>query len=241
MGDAEARREAGLCVALGLKLCLEALRLGAEIDELWLTSSALERSGEECSELMRVSRESVMMSESVSDKLSEQRAPQGVLALVRLPECAGEYELVTAARAVALCSVQDPANVGAALRTAAAFGYRALLTSDCADPFSPKSLRASMGAAFAVPITMFASGEKMTAALCGAGLTTLAATLAPGAQTLGQFTKPDRLAIVIGSEGRGLPASVAGMCDKALTIPILDRVESLNAAAAAAILMWELR
>lgn len=239
--DASARRSQGLCVALGYKLCMEAARLGAVIEEVWMTSDMLELNRADADELIRESLETVIMNESVCQKLAEQRTPQGVLALVRIPEATTLQELARAERAVALCSVQDPANVGAALRTAAALGYRAAVTADCADPYSPKSLRASMGAAFAARPAVFDDGVEMTAALKSAGFTTLAATLSPDADELGGCEPPERPAVVIGSEGRGLPPEVAAACDRALTIPIDGAVESLNAAAAAAVIMWELR
>ena len=236
--DAGERRSSGLCVAHGFKLCGEAARLGCAIEELWLTEEALGRFPGRCAALGAAAAQTVVMSVAVEDRLSDQRSPQGALAVVRIPL---EADPAAAGRLVALCGVQDPANVGGALRTAAALGYAAALAGDSADPYSPKALRASMGAVFAVRPARCADGAGLARSLSGMGFATLAATLAPGASRLDELQKPGRPAIFIGSEGSGLSAEVAGACGAALTIPISDRAESLNAAAAAAILMWELR
>lgn len=235
------RRTSGECVAYGLKLADEAARLGAEIKELWLTESAAERCEIAYPDLANAACETVMMSESVAEKLSDQPSKQGALAVISIPNILGVDEITTSNRIIALCGVQDPANVGTAIRTASAFGWRVLLDAHCADPFSPKALRSSMGAVFSMPIARTPDMTDAIAQLLNANHEVLAATLRKSALTLGEFIVPQKLTIAIGSEGRGLPQAVEQACPAAISIPMTKNVESLNAAAAAAILMWELR
>ncbi|MDO4565926.1 MAG: RNA methyltransferase [Oscillospiraceae bacterium] len=234
------RREAGLCVLEGFKLCGEALRLGLSIEELWISEAALEKNKKEAEGLIASSKSAVLMSEGVCEKLTEQKSPQGALALVSLPAPLENAELGKFKKAAALCSVQDPANVGAAARCAAAFGYALVLTADCADLFSPKALRASMGAALRLPFAVFPGEREMLAALQSAGFETLAAAMTEDAEPLGDFEAPERFALLIGSEGRGLPEDIISACSRRVAIPVSAAVESLNASAAAAVLMWEL-
>lgn len=239
--EASARRESGECVAYGLKLADEAVRLGAEIKELWLTENAAERCAAEYPNLVRGARETVMMSESVAQKLSDQPSKQGALAVVGIPAAPDFVETVRCGRIIALSAVQDPANVGTVIRTAAALGWHVLLDSRCADPFSPKALRSSMGAAFSQPIARAVDEVEAIEHLKEAGHEVYAATLRGGALTLGDFKAPEKLTVVIGSEGRGLAQEVEAACPESVIIPMTANVESLNAAAAAAVLMWELK
>ena len=235
--SAGARREAALCLLDGLKLCREAASRGF-LRELWLTDDAL--AGMDGALPLPEDRV-VLMSEPVAQKLSYQRTPQGVIGVAALPRMGGVDALRDCRRVAVLVSVQDPANVGTAIRTAAAVGFSGvLLCGACADPFSPKALRASMGAAFAVTLAA-CPAEDAAPALRDEGFVTLAAALDAGALPLTDAPRGERLALFIGNEGRGLPDGVVKACEHTVYIPITDAVESLNAAAAAAIAMWELR
>lgn len=241
--DAAARRAAGLCVADGLKLCEEAKRFGL-LRELWVTEEALARLGGRLAALL-AGVPAVCMADSVCAKISGQKSPQGVLGAAALPAM-GQLGtesgwLADKDRLAVLCGVQDPVNVGSVLRTAAALGYAAALGPGCADPCSPKALRASMGAAFSTPVAQFPAETAFASLLRQSGWRTAATALSDGAKSITAFGRPEKLALFIGSEGRGLAPETVAACDAQLIIPITDRVESLNAAAAAAIAMWELR
>lgn len=127
-----------------------------------------------------------------------------------------------------VCGVRDPGNVGTLVRTADAFGAVVALSEGCADPVSPKALRASAGAVFRVPL--LALGE-----LAGRKV----ALVAHGGRPLAELDLRPPLAFVLGAEREGLPAAVLAGCDEAATIPIAAAAESLNVAAAAAIALYE--
>ncbi len=231
------RRKAGLCVLDGLKLCAEASKRGF-LRELWLTQQVLDSVGEAG---LPESRETIIMTDNVLDRLSSQRAPQGAVGVADIPDLGDFGGLEGCRRVVVLCSVQDPVNVGATIRTAAGIGFDGvILCGDCADSFSPKALRASMGAAFAVKIVRCAQHQAVEK-LKGMGFFTVAAALNLRAKNITETERAEKTAVFIGNEGHGLPDEIADACDVTAYIPITDAVESLNANAAAAIAMWEMR
>lgn len=128
---------------------------------------------------------------------------------------------------VALWRVADPGNVGAVVRTAGAFGASVALSDGCADPTSPRALRASAGAIFRVPLVGFEDAPGRQVAL-----------VAHGGRPLAELSLERPLTFVLGAERDGLPADLAARCDEVATIPIAAAVESLNVAAAAAIALY---
>ena len=169
--------------------------------------------------------------------ISPMEAPQGALFLARQPELRPPERLASG-RYLALEGVQDPGNVGTILRTADAFEADGLfLLEGCADLYNPKTVRASMGAVFRRPVWRCTLGE-LTDRLRNAGLPLYGAALR--ADTLDVRQADLRhAAVLVGSEGRGLSQAALDACTATVKIPMSPRCESLNAAAAAAVLLWE--
>ena len=143
-------------------------------------------------------------------------------------------------RVVLLESVRDPSNVGAIIRSAAAIGVdRLILSSDCADIYHPKAVRASMGTLFNQRIDRVSELPEAIGALRARGRRVFAAALDDHALRLGSFACLGGDCVVIGNEGHGLSPRVIGACDQTVFIPMSERAESYNAAVAASILMWE--
>ena len=135
--------------------------------------------------------------------------------------------------------VQDPGNVGTVIRTANALGMDAVaLTGACADLYSPKTVRAAMGALFRQPVLTCTTDELMQL-LHARGLKLYGAALTDAAQDL-RHVPLSPAAVAIGSEGRGLSAQLLAQCDGQIIIPMQPGAESLNAAVAAAVVMWEI-
>jgi tRNA G18 (ribose-2'-O)-methylase SpoU len=135
--------------------------------------------------------------------------------------------------------IHDPTNLGSILRTSAAFGCRAVVLGErCADPFSRRALRVSMGAAFQLPIVESRDLAADLATLQATGYTLAATVLDPAAEPLGSFRPPPKLAILLGSEGHGLTREQLAPCDRRLTIPMQLGTDSLNVAVAAAVLLY---
>ena len=237
--DSEKQRAAaGLFFAEGPKLCLELAR-GCRAAELYATAPALAHTPA----LAALGPAVVEITQPVAEKLAGTRSTQGVFALFETPATDPAPLLATARRILELEGVQDPGNVGTLLRSAAAFGFDAvLLGPGCAAPFSPKVLRASMGAAGRLPLGVCADLPAALGALRGRGVACLAAALykARPLDAVGtQF--PGGVCVVIGSEGQGLSDAAIAACSAAVRIPMTDRVESLNAGVAGSILLWHFR
>lgn len=180
----------------------------------------------------------VQVPADVMQSISPAQTPQGILAVCGLPERPLPKRL-DGRRYVVLDGVQDPGNVGTILRTADAFGADGmLLVNGCADLWSPKTARASMGALFRCP-AWSCSPEMLGGLLKDSGLPLYGAALRQ--DTLDVRTADyRRCAVAIGSEGRGLSDQVLALCTRTVRIPMRDHCESLNAAAAAAVLLWEM-
>ncbi|HBJ24823.1 MAG TPA: RNA methyltransferase [Ruminococcaceae bacterium] len=181
--------------------------------------------------------EVVVISQEIAEYISDTKAPQGLFAIAEKPHSDGIPD--GAGRLVLLDGVQDPGNVGTILRTAEALGFDgAALSPECADIWSPKTLRASMGSVFRLPCI---TGELpgIISGLKEMGFRVYGSMLDSSAAKLGELEFPERAAVVIGSEGAGISGATAKACDQAVYIPI-SGAESLNAGAAAAILLWEL-
>ena len=231
------RRSEGRFLAEGRKLCPELCR-GAELEMLFYTGAAAEK----CPELLTLPGEHYLVEDHVADKLADVGTHQGVFGVFRTPVHTLE-EVKKGGRYLALERVQDPGNVGTLLRSAAAFGFDAVLLSDgCASPFAPKTLRASMGAAVRVPVIEAGALPEAIAALREKGITCLAAALYQSQPLSAAASRyPGGVCVVIGSEGQGLTDAAIAACDGTVRIPMTDRVESLNAGIAGSILLWHFR
>ncbi len=227
-GSAAYRRATGEFLCDSPKLLQEALLWQAEITAV-VTISPLPRLPEHIRQ--------VQVPEDIMSSISPVKTPQGVLFTCRLPQAPLPRSL-TGRRYVLLDGVQDPGNVGTILRTLDAFDADGLLlTGGCADPYGWKAVRSSMGAVFRRPI-YFGSPEDLAALLHRSDLPLYGAALREDTVDARQADYT-RCVLAIGSEGRGLSREVLDLCDQTIRIPMSDRCESLNAAIAAAVLLWE--
>lgn len=228
VGSAAYRRETGEFLCDSPKLLQEALLWQAEITAV-VTISPLPRLPEHIRQ--------VQVPEDIMSSISPVKTPQGVLFTCRLPQAPLPRSL-TGRRYVLLDGVQDPGNVGTILRTLDAFDADGLLlTGGCADPYGWKAVRSSMGAVFRRPI-YFGSPEELAALLHRSDLPLYGAALREDTVDARQADYT-RCVLAIGSEGRGLSREVLDLCSQTIRIPMSDRCESLNAAIAAAVLLWE--
>ena len=224
------RREQGVYLCDSPKLLAEALKWHAPVREIAVTvGTALPPIPEGI--------RAVEVPEDVMASISPMKSPQGALFTVALPS--GEVPAtLPGSRYMVLDGVQDPGNVGTILRTLDAFGFDGLLLLEgCADPWSVKTVRSSMGAVFRRPVWCM-KAENLPGLLARSGLPLYGTALREDTEDV-RAVSLDRCAIAIGSEGQGIRDTVLDMCRKTLKIPMTDRCESLNAAIAAAVLLWE--
>jgi len=227
----DGRRAHGLFLAEGEHLAREAVRAGAS-ECILISKENLDQYRDLPHEGLSV----IPVSRQVIAFLSDSRTPQGILAVCRMPE--PKIPEHAGPRLVALNRVQDPGNVGAILRTMDAAAFAGLLIDPgCADPFSPKALRASMGAVFRVPVYPCKSLDEALGRLPGH---TLVAGDLNGAPYYNHPPFGDRVCLMVGNEGSGLEEGLLKRADHRLKLPIPGGAESLNAAVAASLMIYDI-
>ncbi len=223
------REECGEFVADGYKLLAEACKWYPQIGTVLYTAGARLPD-------LPPSVRLVEMPDTLMQSLSSMKTPQGVIFTCMLPR---QAEVTVRGGALLLDRIQDPGNLGTILRTADAFDVPVLLTNGCADPYSEKTIRASMGAVFRTP-PQSVPMEEVLRRCKASGIRITATALSDTASDLREADLRDDL-IVIGSEGQGICEALLRASNRQIIIPMQPRCESLNAAVAAAIVMWRMR
>ena len=223
------RQEQGLFVGDGTKLLEEAIRWAPE----QLRAVVLQE-GVECPQLPEHVR-TVQVPRQLMGQISQMEAPEGALFLAELPE---RKEAVVTPGCLVLDGIQDPGNVGTILRTADALDVPVIMTEGCCDPYNPKTVRATMGAAFRTP-PGYLGREKLVRQCRDTDIPVLATALSEQSEDV-RHKNLRAAAVVIGSEGRGVSPMLLEASDGQLMIPMHPRCESLNASVAAAIVLWQM-
>ena len=249
----KARDREGLFRLDGVKLTCEAIKKGLDIYCIAILDSAADAVADKAKKLYGVDIYSldarlIFVNDSVFERLTDEKAPEGVVCAARymknmhrnlsdaslISEDAGKENILL------LESVRDPSNVGAIIRSAAAFNVdRIIMSGDCADIYNPKTLRASMGNMLGMKIDRVGNICDAIRRLQSLGVTVYAAALKSDSRKLGCGEFSGKSSVIIGNEGHGLSDEVLNACDETVYIPMSDGVESLNASVAAAILTWE--
>ncbi len=229
LSSRSARQREGLFVTDGTKLLQEAVSFGAGLHTVLLTDDV---QIPDLPEGVRV----VRVPEDVMGSVSPMEAPQGALFVCALPEKAA---FSPKPGMLILDGIQDPGNVGTILRTADALDVPVVLLEGCADPYNWKTVRASMGAVFRTPVVM-SDWQSVQTACNAAGIPIGVTALSDRAVDI-RSAKLQNMALVIGSEGQGVRPEILKAADQELIIPMNPHCESLNAAIAAAIVMWQIR
>ncbi|HIT33901.1 MAG TPA: RNA methyltransferase [Candidatus Faecousia intestinigallinarum] len=222
------RETAGLYAGEGTKLLAEAVRHCPGLHTVIL-AEGISMDTPEGVRRIRVPAE-VLASVSTMD------APQGAIFLCCLPE---KQTFVPRAGMLLLDGLQDPGNLGTILRTADALDVPVALLEGCADPYSPKTVRASMGAVFRAPVVQTTWAE-VRSSCRRAGIPIGVTALSPRAEDIRRADAAS-MAVVVGSEGQGVRREILESAQRELIIPMNDHCESLNAAVAAAIVMWQMK
>lgn len=234
--SAKARRENKLFILEGLRICDDAFDNGITFEKLIVSDSAVGKYADIIDRFSDSAVQCVRVPDSLFKKMSDTTEPQGILGVVAMPENGALPS--ENGRYIGLENLNDPSNLGAVARTAEALGVSAILLSrGSCDPFSPKALRASMGTLLRVPLYIT---DNICETARQAGLRTLACVVEKDAKSVSEVTFKDGDLLIIGNEANGLERETKERADMRITIPMCGRAESLNAAAAAAIVMWEM-
>ena len=232
---AKARRERGLFLCESAKMVREALALS-------LCRTLIVERGRESDYAQEIAQaealgcDVLLVTPAILGAISEQKTPQGIMATVAMIP---ERDTLCGSLIVAMDGVQDPGNVGTILRTADAAGFDgALLSSACADLYSAKTLRATMGSVFRVPTKRTDDLAAALEAMKARGYAVVATEL--GGADFYTHCPHEKCVLVIGSEGRGVSAAVRDVATHHLALPMRGGAESLNAAVAAGIMIYEM-
>lgn len=225
----------------GVRLVTEAIRSGLKIEALLVGRSG-ERHLAELQSQLDHSTQILRASDKLFASVADTETPQGIAALARAPESKLEDMLIVDPLVIVLVAAQNPGNVGAILRSAEAFGATGVIaTRGTAHPYSPKALRASSGSSLRLPVIADLAAPIALTQLRVSGLQVLAASTSPNSKA----KRPDELdfrapfALLIGNEGAGLPLEVERSADAVVRIQLAERVDSLNAAVAASLILYE--
>lgn len=238
ISSAKFRRENKQFALEGLRLCRDAVLSGYSPVSLFYTKAAEDKSFDEIQSLKNAAQTCFEVSGDVFLAMSDTVSPQGVMCVMNMPDNA-EKSLEHNGKYAVLKGVATPDNVGAVARTAEAFGVDALIALGGCDVYNPKALRASMGALLRLPVLTMDDDDFFRQ--CNEHkITAYASTPRTSALKIGSFDFNDGCAMIIGNEANGLPDEFIDRCDFAVTIQMKGKAESLNAAAAAAVLIYEI-
>ena len=246
-------REREKCfIAEGEKLTYEAIEAGLTLHSVFVAEGKQEKVLPKLSDLLNTEENKntpvYVLSDNAFEKISTEKAPQGVISVIKSLDFfynidiiyKEEFFLAEGEKALALCSVRDPGNLGSVIRSAVAFGVdHIVLTSDCADVYNPKTVRSAMGSLFRTNITVVGDFKSFIESAKAVGRRVFAAELSENAKSLHEIEMKSSDIIIIGNEGHGIPADISEICSGSVYIPISKKTESLNASVAAAIFMWE--
>lgn len=240
LADKKARDKSGIFAVEGIKLFEELLLEKVTLCEVYYTENAYKR----FSEIINKAEgkcELFEVTDEVYDKLSFEKHPEGIFAVAKkTPVYNNVSETPGDGGFLILDGVQNPSNVGTVIRTAAALGIsRILLGEGCADIFGHKTLRAAMGTLFKVNVCVTGDICTEIEKLKANGMSVYGAALDETSVDIRDISFKKDDCIVLGNEGKGISEKVLSLCDKKVIIPMRQGTESLNAAAAAAVLMWE--
>lgn len=224
----------------GIKLTREAIASGVELVHVFLTEKCAKKYPD-----LANRRDAVLISDSVCSKLSENNSPEGIICTAKYIDrlhktyiSAEEIDLTSAC--LILSTLQDPGNLGTIARTSAAFGKKTLIvTDDCADIYSQKTIRASMGALFRTAVYRTDDLCRTIKEIKQKDCPVYATALTEKALPLSSVSNPRQCCFVLGNEGHGLSEEIINSCTGTIIIPMEKDAESLNVSSAATVILWE--
>ena len=230
------RQRYGLFVLEGLRIVEDAVQSG-NVEKLFFTEdNFIAFSGEH--DLSDIMDRVFIISPEIAKKISLTETTQGVFAVCRIRDCAPVF--TENGKYVVLYGLQDPGNVGTIIRTADALGIDGIFMCDSCDLYNPKTLRSTMGSVFRMPVMIINNDDELFSMLKENEVKTMAAVIDADAVKITDIRPEGKQAVFIGNEGNGLSRETADRCDTKVTIPMHGNINSLNAAMAAGILMWEI-
>lgn len=239
--DGKTRKSEQRFACEGARLCMDAALSGVSILTVLYTEKSAAQYSSQLSAILQVAKSAVIITPAIAQYMAETMSPQGIFCICEMPQKPFSVSSFPEnGYLLALEDIQDPSNMGAIIRTAEALGFSALLLSNgCCDIYNSKVLRGSMGGVFRLPCMNACDFTSTVPALREAGYRCLACVPSEEAFLITQASLNKKTICLIGNEGNGLRPATIAACDGTVTIPMKGKAESLNAAMAAGIVMWE--
>ena len=239
--DATQRKKTGLFLVEGARLCEDAALSDMAIMTAFITEDAKLKYPNQVKQISQKAEAVYAITDSLASFLGDTQHPQGIFCVCKRIEAKLSWDALPKGKYIALENMQDPGNLGTVIRTAEAFGADGLLLSKgCCDVENPKVLRGSMGGAFRLPIAFVPDFSEALKQWGDEGFETYACVADEKATSLSSHPFSKASICVIGNEANGLTDESIHACKTLLTIPMKGRAESLNAAVAASVVLWEL-
>lgn len=233
------RRSVQKTVLEGESLVGDYLATGLEVDQLIIGEANFDQPTIKRLIDQVDSAKVILVKSFLLDKITQLETAPGVMAIVPIPDQAEPSEIVDAGQLILIDRVQDPTNLGAILRSALAFGVTGVyLSTGSAEAFSPKAIRASMGASFKLPIYSRVDLAKLIPRLQSSQVQ-IYATSSHADQFLAEAKLPNRLAWLVGNEGQGVDTKLMSLANQTIKIPQSSQLESLNLAVATSLCLYE--
>lgn len=239
--DSSERRKTGLFFLEGLRLCCDAAENGICPKDVFVTEVALQKYDRELEVLVSSGENVYVITDEIASKLSDTKNTQGVFCVCKtLDKFANIDKINYNGIYIAMENIQTPDNLGAAARTAEALGLDGMIISGGCDIYNPKALRASMGSLLRLDVFSVSDLPEFIAMCNNNSMNTYAAVPDRSVLPVTQMDRTKGVVCVVGNEGNGLTEKTISSCSSKITIPMKGRAESLNAAAAACMIMWEM-
>lgn len=246
------RDESKSFIAEGEKLTMEALSAHLPVSHIIVCESKKEAVFSKLSVFLSdefyENTELLVLGDGAFSKISTENSPQGVISVIKYLDFFKDADIIynvekflpADERALILSSIRDPGNLGAVIRSATAFGVdHIILSSDSCDLYNPKTVRSAMGSLFRIKCSVVTDVVGTVKALVDSGRRVFAAELTSNAKSISELGIKESDVFIIGNEGHGISQDISSVCTGSAYIPISKKTESLNAAVAAAIFMWE--
>ncbi len=226
----------------GARLTVDAAKSGVPLEGVFITEEALEKYFDDIELLKSSSKERIyLISDKLAGVMEDTKNSQGIFSVaMTLDKNLGVSKIKTGSRFAVLDGLQDPGNVGTILRVSDAVGLDGVFLCDCCDVYNPKTIRSTMGSIFRVPFRDDLSFHEAAQLIKDCGVVLYATVVDSDAESIRETVFCGSSCVVIGNEGNGLSEEDVALCNKRITIRMNGSIESLNAATAAAITLWEM-
>ncbi len=241
LASADKRKKTELFLLEGARLCLDAANSRVRIQTLFVTQKALSHFVNEVEVIAQSAHEIYRIDDYLASKISDTKNSQGVFCICKMLDKKEDiYKMNYKGKYIALEELSNPLNLGFVCRSAEAFGVQGVIVSGGCDIYNPKAQRAAMGSLLRLPVIETDNLSTLLLNLANKGMKTFAAVVDPDAKDIKTVAFSGGVVCAVGNEGAGLKTETVNAVQGKIKISMKGKTQSLNANAAAAVIMWEM-